>query len=214
MVRNIVIAGLFLAFGAFVALALGGQTASQPAKPAVPGIPAAPAQSNAEPGLVVEGLSEPEVMIGLEQLGAIEAPMQKVEDATSAAGWSLTVPEGPNHKELHLADKSVNGTKTPNGTATFKFTIDTPGDYVLWVHKRWCCSCGDSFRFALDDGPLKDFISDSNYEVWEWAASKAGKLRLAKGSHTLTIANREDGFRADRLLLTMGTNKPAPLKSK
>ncbi len=213
--RNVIVAALFLAIAGVVALALGRQEAAPPqAKPAVADVPAAPLESVKEPGLLVEGLSEPEVMLGIEQLGKLEAPMQKLDDATAAAGWCLTVPEGPNHKEQHLADKTVDGKKTPNGAATFTLSVETPGDYYLWVHKRWCCSCGDSFRFAIDDGPLKDFISDSNYEVWEWATSKAGKIRLSQGAHTLTIANREDGFRADRFLLTMGTNRPAPLKSK
>ena len=173
---------------------------------------AAPVAASAEP-LLVEGLSEPEIVVGRAQMGALDGPLQELPDLSAPGGWALTVPEGPNHEKLHDADKDDGkGGQVPNGTAAFAFTVETPGEYVLWAHKRWCCSCGDSFRYALDGGPLQDFQTDSNYGVWEWAARKDARVHLEKGAHTLLLANREDGFRVSRFLLTTGEQTPAPPK--
>jgi len=182
--------------------------------PCVP-VTCSPAGTSAEPPqtpLLVEGLSEPEIQIGLAQLASSERPMEKIADASAVDGWCLTVPEGPEHKQLNPADKIVKGVKVPNGVARFEFRIETPGEYVLWAHKWWCCSCGKSFRYSFDGGPWHDFITDSNYRVWEWAAPRNARIRLESGRHALTIANRQDGFRVDRFLLTTGAQTPAPLE--
>lgn len=214
MTRGVIALGLIAAVVILI-VCLGRQDKNAPAPDKANGTPppAVKTADGSSSGLVVEGLSEPELMLGEAQLVRLEPPMQKLTDATAVAGWCLCVPEGPNHHELNPADKEVDGKRVPNGTALFKVNVETPGEYNLWAHKWWCCSCGDSFRYALDDGPLLDFISDSNYQVWEWAHTRNGRVRLTKGVHTLVIANREDGFRVDRFLLRMGDATPAPLTS-
>jgi len=128
-------------------------------------------------------------------------------------GFCLTVPEGLNNAERHPEFKSDSmGRKLPNGTAAFTFTVEEPGDYVLWAHKRWGHSCADSFKVGIDDGKWEDFRTDSNYGIWEWASPRTRRFHLEKGTHTLRVANREDGFRVDRFLLTTGSHKPAPVK--
>ena len=185
------------------AIALGRRTSPAPSSGPGP----APVET-----LRVAGLSDPEIMVGLQKLTAIEPPMEKSAEAGAVEGWCITVPEGHHHNKINQADKSVDGKKVPNGTATFSFDVETAGNYVFWAHKWWCCSCGRSFRYSIDGEPWRDFITDSNYRVWEWATPRAERQALASGRHTLMIANRQDGMRLDCFLFTTGGHTPAALR--
>ncbi|MCH8054210.1 MAG: hypothetical protein IH895_09130 [Planctomycetes bacterium] len=52
------------------------------------------------------------------------------------------------------------------GTAVGKFNVTEEGDYRLYMRVKWCCACGNSFYFSVDDKPLE--------VVW-----------LCRGCHTL-----------------------------
>src|SRR5205809_657763 len=99
-------------FALIAGLVVVAGKSNAPQKPPAPAKTMPPVDDG---GLVVEGLSEPEIVIGAEQLVTAEAPMIKIDDASAAKLFCFTVPEGPNHQELNPADKLVDGKKVPNG---------------------------------------------------------------------------------------------------
>jgi len=43
------------------------------------------------------------------------------------------------------------------GTATATFKVEEEGDYSIYLHVKWCCACGNSFYFTVDDRRLEIF---------------------------------------------------------
>jgi hypothetical protein len=94
------------------------------------------------------------------------------------------------------------------GSAELAFAVEKDGEYILWIRKWWCCSCGDSFSLQLDDGKAFVFGDDGTTpRHWTWLAhQEAGEIRkfkLSAGAHKLIFRNRgESGFKIDQILFT------------
>ncbi len=156
----------------------------------------------------------------------LEEPMEIISFPGAVGGRCITVPAGlpgPNREcaERHPPYITPDGellpakvaekrglspdSLTPNGLIVYRFEVRKAGRYILWARKNWHCSCSNSFRFRIDDGPGYDFMGDAGtYEHWCWATMSANPVtfKLSAGTHELTILNREDGFMLDQLLLT------------
>jgi hypothetical protein len=93
------------------------------------------------------------------------------------------------------------------GTAVREFDVKDAGNYRLYMRVRWCCACGNSFWFVVDNGPLMDFTAGGGaYGQWNWGyhreEGRAWTVPLAAGKHTLKVAYHEDGARLDQVLFT------------
>jgi hypothetical protein len=128
-------------------------------------------------------------------------------------------------KCLYIPDKSgtpvagSSGEPAKFASAIYRVKIAKAGLYTFWCRRKWCDppQCGDTFavRFDMEGKPRNIdsktehlFGSDDMTRPPRWAWSPVyenGKPRqffLAAGDHVLELVNREDGPRADVILLT------------
>jgi hypothetical protein len=122
--------------------------------------------------------------------GSLGAPMKSAADGSASSGSYIWVPEG---------QRDNYGTAANGGSAKYRFQIDEEGDYLVWGRILAANDQSDSFFVAVDSG---------SYARWDvpraqgWSWDVAASVHLAAGEHTLTILNREDGTRLDRILIT------------
>ncbi len=125
-----------------------------------------------------------------------------VADA-SAAGGAYIAPASNN-----------TGSPGPN-RALYTFTVDA-GDYVLWGRTIAPTAADDSFWVSVDGGSFVRWNDIPQSSTWAWddvhnsdAGGATMVYSLASGSHTIEIANREDGVRLDKLYFTADGDIPA-----
>jgi len=122
--------------------------------------------------------------------GSLGAPMKSAADGSVSSGSYIWVPEG---------QRDNYGTAANGGSAKYRFQIDQEGDYLIWGRTLAANDRSDSFFVAVDSG---------SYARWDvpraqsWSWDVAASVHLAAGEHTLTILNREDGTKLDRILIT------------
>ena len=167
----------------------------------------------------------------------IEEPLRRVADGEAAGGQALEAPadhplsQRPKGTHRHLWEQypsSFAGLSPKEklrcgalkravehdrvfafkkGTAVGKFNVTEEGDYRLYMRVKWCCACGNSFYFTVDEEPLEVFAENGGtYGRWLWAyhtkGGQAYSVHLKPGEHTLRLAYKEDGSRLDQVLLT------------
>jgi len=125
-----------------------------------------------------------------------EAPMAVQSNGVAgAAGAYLEIPEGAG-----------NPPKVEAGKADFTFDVPEDGSFTLWCRVWWEGECSNSFTVSADGLPSFLFGEDATYKTWHWVKYPVSRtvapLKLAKGRHTLTFHNREDGVRLDQVLLS------------
>jgi hypothetical protein len=125
--------------------------------------------------------------------------MQTRADATASAGRYLTV----------APDNDSKGSPPATGHATIPFSVPVSGSYKVWGRVIAPTDDDDSFWVRVDGGRWIKWNEIPLGSTWHWAPvhdSDAGDgvvvFSLSAGSHTLTVAYREDGTRIDRLLIT------------
>lgn len=158
---------------------------------------------------------KPRVLIEAETAKCVK-PFKTGDDAKAGGGKYLVLPSlgcsGGTH--VHLA-KDQKDPKRTAGSAELEFTVAKAGDYVLWMRKWTCCSCGDSWKVQIDDGKAFTFGNQgTTHRHWAWLAHQDSdgklKLKLTKGKHKLKLINRgESGFRIDQILF-WADHKHAP----
>ena len=123
--------------------------------------------------------------------GRLTAPMTIVEDATARGGAFIEVPEGHGWR----------------GGAEYTFHIRKSGLYVIWGRVMASHGGSNSFFVTVDDGTRLTWALPPTGKTWVWDRVHAlgeaeAEFFLESGEHTLVIAQREDGTRLDRLLIT------------
>lgn len=116
----------------------------------------------------------------------------------------ITEPEDKENisgkKCLEVYQGAGEGSKV-GGECSYKFTLSEDGEYILWARVWWFDSCGNSFSVSFNKGPAFVFGNDRTYKNWHWVKSVM-KLKLKKGTNSITIKNREDGIKIDQFLIT------------
>jgi hypothetical protein len=130
---------------------------------------------------------------------ALTVPMDNASDAAASGGEYITVAAGNNSQAAPPA----------SGHATFNFSVAEGGTYKVWGRVIDATNGDDSFWVRMDGGA---WINWNNIPVgadWHWddvhnaaAGNALVTFSLGAGSHTLTVAYREDGARLDRVLIT------------
>ncbi len=139
--------------------------------------------------------TKPRVLIEAETARCVK-PFKTGDSAEAAGGKYLVLPSrgcsGGIH--VHLAEKETDPRRTA-GSAELDFTVKEAGDYVLWVRKWTCCSCGDSWKMRIDEGKAFTFGNQgTTHRHWSWLAHQDTdgkiKIKLTKGKHKLKLINR------------------------
>ncbi len=108
------------------------------------------------------------------------------------------------------------GSPGPN-RASYSFDV-AAGSYVLWARVIAPSGDDDSLWVSVDGGSFIRWNNIVASSSWTWDSlhdSDSGDaqvtLTLSAGAHTLTLANREDGFSIDKLYLTADGDVPSGL---
>ena len=145
------------------------------------------------------------VCVEAEAAATVEKPMVLVRESAPPEG--IKAVEGASeHAYLEIPQGAGNPPTNNAGKAVFALDVPADGDYAVWLRAYWDDSCGNSFTVQVDDKPGFVMGEDATYRAWHWVRYPVSKMapppHLAKGSHTLTILNREDGVRLDQVLLS------------
>jgi hypothetical protein len=203
MIRTAIAGAAALALAWFAA-GCGGST--PPA--ADPGANRKPPPPKGNGPVIIEVADAPRVVLEAEAATNVQPHFKVVDDSEASGGKCLTVPSKGCSGALHQHIAPEGDPERTRGSAELAFTVEKDGEYILWIRKWWCCSCGDSFSLQLDEGKPFVFGNDGTTTLhWSWLAhQEAGEVRkfkLAAGAHKLIFRNRgESGFRIDQVLFT------------
>ncbi len=157
------------------------------------------------PGLCATALADSVVCFEAESAESVAAPMQVAQAgaAKPGAAWQ-PVKDASGDRYVEVPQGRGNPPEVTTGQATWTVTLPSSGTYYLWCRVWWGDECSNSLTIQIDDGTPFSFGQDSTYKSWHWVKSppRLRQLKLAKGTHKLTIKNREDGVRIDQIFLT------------
>jgi Glycosyl hydrolase family 98/Glycosyl hydrolase family 98 C-terminal domain/Carbohydrate binding module (family 6)/Carbohydrate binding module (family 35) len=117
--------------------------------------------------------------------------------STASSGSYVRIKNGNNSNAGVPADSS--------GLITYPFTINTPGSYTLWARVRAASADDDSFWIRMDNGNWINWNGITASTDWLW--DDVQSFTLSSGSHTLTVAYREDGTDMDKIYI--GNSMPS-----
>jgi hypothetical protein len=117
-------------------------------------------------------------------------------DSTASGGKYVEYPLKRPH-----ATSENSAIKGDGGYVLFKVKVPESGNWIVWVRGWWYDGCGNSYFLVVDDKPPQTVGQDATYRVWTWRKASQ-PYALSAGTHTFKLQNREDGARADQLLIT------------
>jgi hypothetical protein len=123
--------------------------------------------------------------------GDIYAPMQIADNGDASEGSYIWVPNRSGRK----------------GYAEYTFEVQTAGEYVIWGRVLSSNGRDNSFFVSVDDN--KSVLWDTLIsDTWIWGQIKNRNetspriYNLTTGEHKLTIFQREDGTKLDKIIIT------------
>jgi hypothetical protein len=118
----------------------------------------------------------------------------------------------------HYIQPTANSPNSPGpNRATYTFTV-AAGTYKVWGRVISPTADDDSFWVSMDGGSFVKWNSIPTSSTWAWDdvhdSDNGGVVKtyaLTQGSHTLVVANREDGVKLDKLYVTAKGDTPSGL---
>ena len=122
----------------------------------------------------------------------------RVTDAAASNSQYVTIQAGNN--------STANAPTNTAGHITFPFTVGTAGTYRLFARMQGPTANDDSFWVRMDGGT---WVMWNNWwnPAWVWVQFP-NTFNLGAGSHTLSVAYREDGARLDKINITTFATAP------
>jgi Right handed beta helix region len=114
--------------------------------------------------------------------GSRTGSMARVAQADAQAGWYLT--------------QSTTGP----ATATYTFTVTTPGLYSFAARVIAPSASSDSIYYRFDAGLQNEWGFSQHLTTWSWFTA-SGVTPLTAGTHTLVVTGREPDTRLDAFRL-------------
>jgi hypothetical protein len=134
--------------------------------------------------------------------GNVDEPMQIDSDANASEGAYLWVPQGSG---------SLYSPSSTNGLANYTFTISVSGTYRIWGRVIAPSDSNNSFFVAMDGNAYTRWDT-AVATSWTWdlinsyAAADPLVFELSAGTHNLSLMQREDGTKIDKLIITSDAN--------
>ena len=133
--------------------------------------------------------------------GYVSAPMEVAWADEASSAQYIWVPRGYGD----FAEISPGA-----GYAEYTFEVPVSGTYVVWGRVVSNNTADDSFFVSIDGGPYACWWTQlGGEENWVWDqvnnvldGSDPVLFSLEAGQHTLTIKQREDGTKIDKILIT------------
>ncbi len=120
-------------------------------------------------------------------------------DAAASNGEYVTVQSGNNSTGSAPTDAS--------GQITYSFDITEDGTFTIWGRVIAPTYDDDSYWVSVDGGAWLNWNGITASTTWTW--DDIDSYSLTAGSHTLTIAFREDGTQLDKIFITNTGTTPS-----
>lgn len=123
----------------------------------------------------------------------------RVNDSAASNSQYLTIQPGNN--------STANAPTNTAGHINFPFSVGSAGTYRLFARMQGPSPDDDSFWVRMDGGT---WVMWNNWwnPAWLWVQFP-NTFSLGAGSHTLSIAYREDGARLDKINITTSASAPS-----
>jgi hypothetical protein len=115
-------------------------------------------------------------------------------DSSASGGQYVTIQSGNN--------STSSAPSSSSGHITYSFDVQS-GTYDLWARVITPNGNDDSFWVQMDGGSWYQWNNIGPTSSWSWEECQS--YSLSSGSHTLTIAYREDGAELDKLYIGNST---------
>lgn len=132
------------------------------------------------------------------ECGAVGSLWQTLSDANASNETYMTIQSGDNSTGSAPSDT--------NGHISYTFNVSENGDYAVWARVITPNGEDDSFWLQMDGGSWSQWNQIGPNSNWTWEASQTYNLNA--GTHTFTVAYREDGALLDKLYITNTGNAP------
>src|SRR5215510_5812699 len=137
------------------------------------------------------------------ECGSVGSLWNKPSDAAASNSQYVTIQPGNN--------STASAPTNTAGHITFPLSVTQAGTYRLFARVLGPTANDDSFWVRMDGGT---WVMWNNWFTGSWTWRQfPNTFNLAAGSHTLTIAYREDGARLDKINVTTSTSLPTGLGS-
>ena len=127
----------------------------------------------------------------------------EAECATVGANWDVISDIDASNGKYVMVKPGLNSiAKAPTGTddaIVFPFTVDIDGTFNIFARVSCSTPNSDSYWVKIDNGQFAK-VNGFGKPVWSWTPICNSILKA--GSHTLTIAYRQDGNKIDKILVT------------
>lgn len=111
-------------------------------------------------------------------------------DPACAGGFALEIPP-------HAGRGWKNGAE---GTAIYNVTLDSDGQYWLWLRAYWRDGCQNAVYVQVNSDRKIIAGNDAVFNQWHWV--KSGPYRFHAGHNKLCLLNHSDGIMIDKWELT------------
>jgi hypothetical protein len=132
--------------------------------------------------------------------GVLHAPMAAASNAQASSGQYIWIPNGQGN---------ISDASQPGGYAEYSFQVSKAGNYIVWGRVISNSDGDDSFFVSMDYGVYSLWdtqMGGTETWVWDLVNNRGGAdpvvYFLTAGSHVLTIKQREDGTKIDKILIT------------
>lgn len=127
------------------------------------------------------------------ELGSVGSLWNIEADTEASFGEYVTITPGYTSTGSVPSDTS--------GHITYTFNVSESGTYTMYARTICPGPDDDSFWIKMDSGSFASWNGITSSASWTWATYPS-TFYLSAGSHTLTVAYREDGTLLDKLHMT------------
>jgi hypothetical protein len=121
--------------------------------------------------------------------------------------WNVNSDGNASNDQYVTIQSGYNSTgsapTSTSGHITYNFDLSNSGTYNLWARVITPSPTDDSFWLRMDGGSWYQWNNIGPASSWSWQQSQSYSLN--SGSHTLTVAYREDGAQLDKIYVGNST---------
>jgi hypothetical protein len=142
------------------------------------------------------------------ECGARGSLWNVVSSGSASNGSYVTIQAGNN--------STGSAPTNTNGHINFTFSVGPSGNYIVWGRVITPNANDDSFWIRMDGGSWIMWNNIAPGSSWHWDevhnsnnGNQVVNFNLSSGSHTLTVAYREDGTQLDKIYITNSGTTPS-----
>ena len=133
------------------------------------------------------------------ECGTVGSLWNSPSDGSASNNQYVTIQSGNN--------STSSAPSSSSGYITYGFSVGSSDSYVLWARVIAPSPNDDSFWIRMDGGSWYMWNNISPSSSWTWDDCQS--YSLSSGSHTLTVAYREDGTQLDKIYITNSGDTPS-----